>query len=145
MDEVRSVEPNPIAAELRKLRIERGLDQGQVAQAIADILHVPKLSATWWAQIESGARPIPLTKLLGVAQFFYPDHISGFLWNALYEYHTDLATFLYPEPSAEGAELSLWGPDAEIVRRLYSLPARPKRAIFELIDSIAMPKEPEGE
>jgi len=134
-----------IASELRKLRIERGLDQGQVAQAIADILHIPKLSATWWAQIENGTRPIPLSKLLGVARFFYPDRTTSFLWNALFNYHTELATWIHPEPGVEGSQLILWGPDAERVRKLYGLPKKTRKAIFELIDSIAIPKEASGE
>jgi transcriptional regulator with XRE-family HTH domain len=139
-------QPGGIASELRKLRIERGLDQGQVAQAIADILHVPKLSATWWAQIENGTRLIPLSKLLGVAKFFYPDQITGFLWNALFDYYTDLATCLHPEPRAAGADLHyLFGPDAERITKLFDLPTRTRAAIFELIDSIAIPKEPSGE
>jgi transcriptional regulator with XRE-family HTH domain len=134
-----------IASELRKLRLERKLDQAQVAQGIADILDVPKLSATWWAQIENGTRPIPLSKILGVAQFFYPDNIAGFLWNALFNYHAELWTHLYPEPGSKGAQLILWGPDAERIRKLYALPAKTRAAIFELIDSIAIPKEPTSE
>ena len=139
-------QPGGIASELRQLRLARGLDQAQVAQAIADILHVPKLSATWWAQIENGARPIPLSKLLGVAEFFYPDRTMGFLWRALFDYYTELATHLLPDPgSEEGTDLHLSGPDAERVKKLYDLPARTQAAIFELIDSIAIPKEPTSE
>ena len=135
-------QPGGIASELRQLRLARGLDQGQVAQAIADILHVPRLSATWWAQIEGGARPIPLSKLLGVAEFFYPDQTTGFLWRALFDYYTELATCLHPEPRAAGPDLHyLFGPDAERITKLFALPARTRAAIFELIDSIAIPKE----
>jgi transcriptional regulator with XRE-family HTH domain len=138
-------QPGGIASELRKLRIERELDQGQVAQAIADILRVPKLSATWWAQIENGTRPIPLSKLLGVAKFFYPNHVTGFLWNALFDYHTELATQIFPEPGEEGDHLDLYGPDAARVKKLFDLPATTRAAIFELVDSIAIPKEPSRE
>jgi transcriptional regulator with XRE-family HTH domain len=137
--------PGGIASELRQLRLARGLDQTQVAQAIADLLHVPKLSTTWWAQIEGGARPIPLSKLLGVAEFFYPDQTKGFLWRALFHYYPELATHIFPEPgSEEGTDLHLSGPDAEKVKKLYDLPARTRAAIFELIDSIAIPKEASG-
>src|SRR5208337_2317273 len=91
-------QPGGIASELRQLRLARGLDQTQVAHAIADTLRVPKLSTTWWAQIESGARSIPLSKLLGVAEFFYPDQTKSFLWRALFDYYPELATRIFPEP-----------------------------------------------
>jgi transcriptional regulator with XRE-family HTH domain len=135
-----------IASELRKCRFQLGLDQAQVAQAIAKKLHVPKLSATWWAQIENGIRPIPLSKLLGVAKVLHPDDPRDFLWAALLEYYGELAEHLEPWPALDkviGLHLS-W-PDAERVKKLYRLPAKTRAAIFELIDSIAIPQESTSE
>jgi transcriptional regulator with XRE-family HTH domain len=135
-----------IVSELRKLRIERGLDQARVAQGIADILHVPKLSATWWAQIENGTRPIPLSKLHAVAQFFYPDDATLFLRSSICQLDTELfmALFSPPEPE-EVTGLHLSGPDAERIKKLYKLPAKTRAAIFELIDSISIPRESTSE
>jgi len=135
-----------IASELRKCRFQLGLDQAQVAQAIAKKLHLPKLSATWWAQIENGTRPIPLSKLLGVAQFFRPDDPKDLLWAALLEYYGELAEHLEPFPALDKViGLHLSGPDAERVKKLYKLPAKTRAAIFELIDSIAIPQESTSE
>ncbi len=135
-----------IESELRKLRLERGLDQAQVAQGIADILRLSRLSTTWWAQIENGTRPIPLSKLHAVAQFFYPDDTTAFLRSAISQFDIELFMDLFPPPEPEEVTgLHLYGLDAERVRKLYALPAKARAAIFELIDSIPTPKEPTSE
>ncbi len=130
--------PSSLALDLRNLRLERGLDQAQVAQEIANLAGVPELLTTWWAQIETGARTIPLSKLLAVGKFFYPNEVRSFLRRALYEQYPELAETLFSEGGEERPPFTIrfTGEDAEKMRKFYSLPQSSRDVLYNLFDNM---------